>query len=70
MVTLLEGWLFGSVTSKLPKQGQIIFVGREVDALQGAREGVLGCLLHYFPKFYNNAFLFLGLTTLGNIIEF
>ena len=42
MVTLLEGWLFGSVTSKLPKQGQIIFVGREVDALQGVKEGVLG----------------------------
>ena len=29
------------------------------------REGTLGCLLHKYPKFYNNDFLFVDLTTLG-----
>ena len=28
------------------------------------REGTLGCLLHKYPKFYNNDFLFVDLTTL------
>ena len=35
-----------------------------------ARKGTLGCLLIKFPKFYNNVFLFVGLTTLGTLIEF
>ena len=34
------------------------------------REGILGCLLHYFPKIYNNVFLFIDLTTLGTFIEY
>ena len=34
------------------------------------REGTLGCLLHFSPKFYNNVFLFVSLTTLGAFIEF
>ena len=34
------------------------------------REGTFGCLLHYYPKFYNNVFIFVGLITLGTFIEF
>ena len=33
------------------------------------REGTWGCL-HWYPKFYNNVFLFVGLTTLGTFIDF
>ena len=32
------------------------------------RKGTIGCLLHQSPKFYNNVFLFVGLTTLGILI--
>ena len=32
--------------------------------------GELGYLLQLFPKFYNNVFLFVGLSTLGTFIEF
>ena len=31
-------------------------------------QGILCCLLHWSPKFYNNVF-FDGLTTLGTFIE-
>ena len=33
------------------------------------REGTIGCLFHQSPKFYNNVFLFVDLTTLGIFIE-
>ena len=29
----------------------------------------MGCLLHFSPKFYNNLFLFVGLTTLKTFEE-
>ena len=34
------------------------------------REGTMGCLLHKYPKFYNNVFIFVGLTTLGTLVNF
>ena len=34
------------------------------------REGTLGCLLNWSPKFYNNIFLFVGLTLFGTFIKF
>ena len=34
------------------------------------RGGTMGCLLHKSSKFYNNIFLFVGLTTLGNLVNF
>ena len=39
------------------------------DRLNTGREGTLGCLLYQSLKFYNNVFLFVGLTTLGTFIE-
>ena len=40
------------------------------DTFTPEREGTLGCLLHQSPKFYINIFLFVGLTTLGTIMNF
>ena len=34
------------------------------------REGTLGCLLHLYPEFHNNVFLFVGLTILGTLVNF
>ena len=34
------------------------------------KDGTMGCLLHWSPKFYNNVFLFVGLTTLGTLVNF
>ncbi len=33
-------------------------------------EGTMSCLLHYSPKFYINAFLFVGLTSLVTLVNF
>ena len=38
--------------------------------LNSGREGTLGCLMHYSPKFYNDVIFFLGSTTLGIFINF
>ena len=34
------------------------------------REGTMGYLLHKSPKFYNDVFLFVTLTTFGNLTNF
>ncbi len=34
------------------------------------RERTMGCLLHEPSKFYNNVFLFFGLTTLETLVNF
>ena len=49
---------------KLCVQGSSTYI------IYSRREGTLGCLLHQSPTFYNNVFLFVGLTTLGTFIEF
>ena len=37
---------------------------------KSGRKGTMVCLLHSSPKFYNNVFLFVGLSTFGTFIEF
>ena len=44
-----------------------IFINFSLHLIPG-REGKLGFLLHYSPKFYNHDFLFVGLTTLGTVV--
>ena len=44
--------------------------GNHTLAAQLSERGHMDCLLHKSPKFHNNVFLFVGLTTLGDFIEF
>ena len=46
-----------------PWSGNINLLGKHQIREQSGDK--MGCLLHQSPKFYNNAFLFVGLTTLG-----
>ena len=39
-------------------------------SIKDQREGTMGCLLHWSPRFYSNVFLLVGLTTLGTSVNF
>ena len=56
----------GGLKKKKGKWCAIIFV--QLYKLQ--EEGDNWLFLHWIPKFYNNVFLFVVFTTLGNIIKF